>query len=127
MALVAIVLLLIVCQIPTTILLILSVFYKPKSPSKDYNYHRAFSNICNFLMCVNAATNFLLYCAMSDKYRRTLVITLVPCVAKHHRTLTASSMASYRSSRCSVRYPQRTTSCASPQNPNTLRPPSVQY
>ena len=125
MALVAVVLLFIICQTPTTILLILSIFYSNSSTSSDvfYNYHRAFSNICNFLMSVNAATNFLLYCAMSDKYRKTLVVTLLPCFTKHRRTFTVSSLASYRSSRCSTRHPPSTSVFISDKE-NTLHPPS---
>lgn len=36
----------------------------------------AINNVVNFLVTVNAASNFLLYCALSDKYRKT-VRTLV--------------------------------------------------
>lgn len=32
----------------------------------------AINNILNFLVTVNAASNFLLYCALSDKYRKTV-------------------------------------------------------
>lgn len=32
----------------------------------------AAGNICNFLVALNAACNFLLYCALSDKYRKTV-------------------------------------------------------
>ncbi len=126
MALVAVVLLFIVCQIPTTISLIVSIFYSPPDKSPGDNYSRGLGNIFNFLMCVNAATNFILYCAMSDKYRRTLILTFMPCISKHHRTFTVSSMASFRSStRGSVRQPASTYVLA--EKENTLRPPSVRY
>lgn len=126
MALVAVVLLFIICQIPTTVALLVSLFYSPQEKTPGDNYKRALGNICNFLMCINAATNFLLYCAMSDKYRRTLILTFVPCFAKHHRSFTVSSMASYRSSvRGSVRQPQ--ASYIVPDKENTLRPPSIRY
>lgn len=32
----------------------------------------AINNVVNFLVTVNAASNFLLYCALSDKYRKTV-------------------------------------------------------
>lgn len=32
----------------------------------------ALNNLCNFLVTLNAACNFLLYCALSDKYRKTV-------------------------------------------------------
>ncbi|XP_065212722.1 FMRFamide receptor-like isoform X2 [Planococcus citri] len=126
MALVAVVLLFIICQIPTTIMLLVSIFYSPPEKSAGYYYKRGLNNICNFLMCINTATNFLLYCAMSDKYRRTLIVTFLPCISRHHRAFTVSSLASYRSSmRGSVRQPR--VSYIIPEKENTLRPPSVRY
>lgn len=32
----------------------------------------ALGNLCNFLMTLNSASNFILYCALSDKYRQTM-------------------------------------------------------
>lgn len=32
----------------------------------------AINNVVNFLVTLNAASNFLLYCALSDKYRKTV-------------------------------------------------------
>ena len=40
---------------------------------------QALGNIFNFLVSVNAAGNFLLYCLLSDKYRRVFVRTLCRC------------------------------------------------
>ncbi|XKL62202.1 hypothetical protein PGB90_002035 [Kerria lacca] len=126
MALVAVVLLFIICQIPTTIWLIVSIFYSPQEKSPGDNYKRGLGNIFNFLMCMNAATNFILYCAMSDKYRRTLILTFIPCISRHHRTFTISSLASFRSSmRNSVR--PHTSQIVPDKSSNTLRQPSMRY
>lgn len=73
--LIAVVILFMICQIPTAIMFILKNAYKPF----DYPYldkpYRILGNIFNFLVTINAAANFLLYCAFSARYRRTLVAT----------------------------------------------------
>ncbi|KAJ6636832.1 Sex peptide receptor, partial [Pseudolycoriella hygida] len=65
--LIAVVVLFLVCQTPSAIQLIYSMRTKEYS-----NVDRAINNVCNFLMTLNAACNFLLYCALSDKYRKTV-------------------------------------------------------
>lgn len=129
MALAAVVLLFIICQIPTTILLLVEIFYAPEPKSVGFNYKLGFGNICNFLMCINAASNFILYCAMSDKYRRTLIVTFLPCISKHHRTFTVSSMTSFHNSmHGSVRHPHSSYIVADKETSSTtLRAPSVRY
>ena len=73
--LIAVVILFMICQIPTAIMFILKNAYKPS----DYPYldkpYRILGNIFNFLVTINAAANFLLYCAFSARYRRTLIAT----------------------------------------------------
>lgn len=64
-----------ICQIPTAIMFIVKSVYK----SSEYPYldapYRILGNIFNFLVTINAAANFLLYCAFSARYRRTLLST----------------------------------------------------
>ncbi|KAK6630494.1 hypothetical protein RUM43_014839 [Polyplax serrata] len=79
--LIAVVILFVFCQLPTAILLILKSVHSPPDNSNTDKLFRVLGNIFNFLVTVNAASNFLLYCAFSGKYRRTLVATfLSKCV-----------------------------------------------
>jgi hypothetical protein len=97
MTLVAVVFLFLVCQTPTAVTLIVKIFYNPVANSVGDNVLRALGTIWNFLVAVNAASNFVLYCVMSDKYRRTLVMTFFPSLAyRHYRADTVTSNASYR-------------------------------
>lgn len=98
-ALVAVVFLFLICQAPTAITLIISIFNKPENKTEGDNIRRAIGNICNFLVALYTACNFVLYCAMSDKYRQTMYKTFCPSLAyKHERANTFSSNASYRTS-----------------------------
>ncbi|KAH8300988.1 hypothetical protein KR044_008173 [Drosophila immigrans] len=65
--LIAVVLLFIVCQLPWAIYLILTQYV-----DIDMNIQRIAGNILNFLVAINAAANFFLYCVLSDKYRKTV-------------------------------------------------------
>ncbi|CAH0393921.1 unnamed protein product [Bemisia tabaci] len=98
LTLVMVVSLFIICQAPTAILLIYQIFVRNKPNSNAFNIELGLGNIFNFLVCVNSASNFILYCIMSDKYRRTLMMTLVPCLAKTKKSRTFSSLASFRNS-----------------------------
>lgn len=104
MTLIAVVILFLVCQTPTACMLIVMIFYHPPRYTQGDFILRGLGNIFNFLVAVNAASNFLLYCAMSDKYRRTLMITFLPCfTSKHQRSHTFTSYnASHHNS--SVRF-----------------------
>lgn len=73
--LIAVVLLFMICQIPTAILLILRILHKVSYNSKKDKLFRALGNIFNFLVTINAAANFILYCALSARYRLTLLTT----------------------------------------------------
>nr|XP_053644962.1 uncharacterized protein LOC128697364 [Cherax quadricarinatus] len=75
--LIAVVILALLCQMPTAVLLL----------------YRGLGNIFNLLNAINAAANFLLYCAFSDKYRRTFLLTFVPC-AYHQQPQAHSFVAS---------------------------------
>ncbi|KAH8266997.1 hypothetical protein KR026_002223, partial [Drosophila bipectinata] len=65
--LIAVVLLFIVCQLPWAIYLILGQ-YMEIAPSTQV----VAGNVCNLLAAFNAASNFFLYCVLSDKYRKTV-------------------------------------------------------
>ncbi|KAH8298602.1 hypothetical protein KR018_006528 [Drosophila ironensis] len=65
--LIAVVLLFIVCQLPWAIYLILDQ-YMQIPPSTQV----VAGNVCNLLAAFNAASNFFLYCVLSDKYRKTV-------------------------------------------------------
>ena len=78
--LVSVVMVFIVCQVPA---LIYNVSY-----AIDYNYTQmsqswaALSTVRNFLVNLNSAINFILYCAFGQKFRRTFMRTFCPCWLK---------------------------------------------
>lgn len=76
--LIAVVILFMVCQIPTAITLIYNLFHQPPMNSVEENIGLGLGNIFNFLVTINASCNFMLYCALSDKYRRTFLLTFLP-------------------------------------------------
>ncbi|KAK8742479.1 hypothetical protein OTU49_001905 [Cherax quadricarinatus] len=73
--LIAVVLLALLCQLPVAILLLYQSFYVSKPNSIAFYIELGLGNIFNLLSAINAACNFVLYCAMSDKYRRTFLRT----------------------------------------------------
>ncbi|XP_064211809.1 thyrotropin-releasing hormone receptor isoform X6 [Tribolium castaneum] len=68
--LIGVVFLFLICQTPTASFLIYSNFYEAEDLATE-NIHRALGNIFNFLVNINAATNFIMYCILSKKYRTT--------------------------------------------------------
>ena len=77
--LITVVIMFLVCQLPTATTLIYKIFHVTKMGSNEEAVLRALGNIFNFLVSLNAACNFLLYCALSDKYRRTFMWTFFRC------------------------------------------------
>ncbi|XP_037789424.1 FMRFamide receptor-like [Penaeus monodon] len=73
--LIAVVLLALVCQLPVAVLLLYKSFNESEPNTMSDNIERGLGNIFNLLSAINAACNFVLYCAMSDKYRRTFLRT----------------------------------------------------
>ncbi|EEB13953.1 class A rhodopsin-like G-protein coupled receptor GPRnna13, putative [Pediculus humanus corporis] len=71
--LIAVVILFLFCQLPTAVLLIIKSVHIPPDDSNTDKIFRILGNIFNFLVTINAASNFLLYCAFSANYRRTLI------------------------------------------------------
>ncbi|GAB0096745.1 hypothetical protein DMENIID0001_123080 [Sergentomyia squamirostris] len=72
--LIAVVLLFLICQTPTAIFLIYISWAPEHSDPRYRNLDYAMGNILNFLVTLNAACNFLLYCAFSAKYRNTVAM-----------------------------------------------------
>ncbi|XP_076373327.1 FMRFamide receptor-like [Tachypleus tridentatus] len=72
--LIAVVVLFMVCQMPTAVLLVYTTFHPQNAIT------RGLGNIFNFLMAINAAGNFVLYCLLSQKYRRTFLHIFCPCL-----------------------------------------------
>ncbi|XP_042233162.1 thyrotropin-releasing hormone receptor-like isoform X1 [Homarus americanus] len=73
--LIAVVLLALVCQLPVAVLLLYTTVYVSEPHSNSQYVELSLGNIFNLLAAINAACNFVLYCAMSDKYRRTFLRT----------------------------------------------------
>ncbi|CAN7999051.1 unnamed protein product, partial [Ixodes hexagonus] len=77
--LIAVVILFFVCQLPTAMTLLYTSIRVPEEGSEDEMLVFALGNIFNFLMSINAAGNFILYCLLSQKYRRTFLQIFCPC------------------------------------------------
>ncbi|GBN56629.1 FMRFamide receptor [Araneus ventricosus] len=78
--LIAVVILFLVCQLPTAVTLLYKAFHHVEDGSNEDFLLRGLGNIFNFLVAVNAAGNFVLYCLLSQKYRRTFVLIFCPCL-----------------------------------------------
>ncbi|XP_076465260.1 FMRFamide receptor-like [Babylonia areolata] len=81
--LVSVVMVFIVCQVPALIYNMayaISLTTVTTSPA----WH-VLSTVRNFLVHLNSAVNFILYCALGQKFRRTFVRTFCPCIARRAR------------------------------------------
>ncbi|XP_037503911.2 FMRFamide receptor-like [Rhipicephalus sanguineus] len=76
--LIAVVILFFVCQLPTAITLLYSSIANPEEGSQQEKLIFILGNVFNFLMSLNAAGNFVLYCLLSQKYRRTFLQIFCP-------------------------------------------------
>lgn len=56
---------------------------QPASNSRDDYAIRFLNNLFNLMSACNAALNFVLYCALSDKFRKTFMLTF--CTRFTHR------------------------------------------
>lgn len=75
--LITVVIIYLLCQLPPACVLVYKTFMAvPKPQSREYLITRFLGNVCNLLMAINSACNFVLYCVMSDKYRSTVVDTM---------------------------------------------------
>lgn len=68
--LIAVVVLFLICQLPTASVLIYDALVDV-TDEVTLNIKAGLGNIFNALLALNASCNFILYCALSDKYRRT--------------------------------------------------------
>lgn len=57
----------------------------------------AINNVCNFLTTLNAACNFLLYCALSDKYRKTVKELFFGRKMRRQNTMSSTYFSRYNS------------------------------
>ncbi|KAL3185304.1 hypothetical protein MRX96_031161 [Rhipicephalus microplus] len=76
--LIAVVILFFFCQLPTAITLLYTSIGNLQEGSEQEKLVFILGNVFNFLMSLNAAGNFVLYCLLSQKYRRTLLQVLCP-------------------------------------------------
>ncbi|GLV32264.1 Proctolin receptor [Carabus blaptoides fortunei] len=88
--LIAVVLLFLICQTPSACILIYTSIYT-KLDATTEKLVRGLGNIFNLLVSINAACNFLLYCALSRKYRRTFKILFCHRCVSRQSLLTQSS------------------------------------
>ncbi|XP_068229267.1 G-protein coupled receptor daf-37-like [Palaemon carinicauda] len=123
--LIAVVILALVCQMPTAVLLLYSTVYEPPPKTKAFAIMRGLGNIFNLLNAVNAAANFILYSAFSDKYRRTFLITFVPCAyhqqPQSHSFVTSSDGRRNTADNTSIRTLSRRVSKNSTPSPMPLK------
>ncbi|XP_077516849.1 FMRFamide receptor-like [Amblyomma americanum] len=77
--LIAVVILFFLCQLPTAMTLLYTSIRSPEEGSEQEKLVFILGNIFNFLMSLNAAGNFVLYCLLSQKYRRTFLQIFCPC------------------------------------------------
>ncbi|ODM93048.1 FMRFamide receptor [Orchesella cincta] len=68
--LIAVVILFLICQMPTALVLIYTSIHVPEGDSNEESVLLGLGNIFNLLVAINAASNFLLYTALCDKYRK---------------------------------------------------------
>lgn len=97
--LIAIVVLFLVCQIPTASVLIYTALVD-QADALTENIKAGLGNIFNSLLTLNASCNFILYCLLSDKYRRT-------CKALLFRRDLNRNDSFFKSSRHSLRLSER--------------------
>ncbi|CAL8137204.1 unnamed protein product [Orchesella dallaii] len=69
MTLISVVVLFLICQMPTALVLIYTSIHVPELDSMEENILLGLGNIFNLLVAINAASNFILYTALSDRYR----------------------------------------------------------
>lgn len=103
--LIAVVILFLVCQIPSAAMILYSSVNEPEPNTNEHALVLAFGNIFNFLMAVNAAGNFILYSFLSKKYRRTFIILFCSCFGSKMKAMEARRTWSsrYETVRQSVR------------------------
>ena len=81
--LVSIVIVFIICQVPA---MVYNFAYAINQPLVECMFHyQILSMMRNFLVCLNSAVNFMLYCALGQKFRRMFIHTFLRrCVQEHY-------------------------------------------
>jgi hypothetical protein len=77
--LISVVFLFLICQLPVACSLIYTSIRELDSSRNEFYIVTTINNIINLMVAVNAAGNFVLYCLLSQKYRRTLFALICPC------------------------------------------------
>ncbi|KAF2902954.1 hypothetical protein ILUMI_03223 [Ignelater luminosus] len=98
--LIVVIILFLICQIPTASFLIYDALVETKDPFKR-NIMKGLGNIFNSLLTLSASCNFIVYCVLSDKYRKTFKALFFK------RGLNRQDTASIRSSRYSLRFSKK--------------------
>jgi len=80
--LIAVVIMFLVCQFPTAATLIYKISSVTQLTPNEEAILRALGNIFSCLVALYAACNFILYCALSQKYRRTFMSTFLRCLCR---------------------------------------------
>ncbi|ODM89365.1 Neuropeptide capa receptor, partial [Orchesella cincta] len=89
--LIAVVILFLICQMPTALVLIYTSIHIPEPGTKEDSVLLGLGNIFNLLVTINAASNILLYTALCSTYR------------KHFSVLVYSWKWSLVGNRCAIR------------------------
>lgn len=79
--LISVVIVFLVCQLPTAFVLIYTSITLVDYSSSEGFIFLGLGNIFNLLVAINASINFLLYTALSDKYRKYF-LAFFPCWRK---------------------------------------------
>lgn len=77
--LIAVVILFLICQLPTAVMLVYTSAHVYPLNSNSDALITGLNNIFNILMASNASCNFVLYCVLSEKYRRTFHKVFCKC------------------------------------------------
>ncbi|RWS07722.1 FMRFamide receptor-like protein [Dinothrombium tinctorium] len=88
--LISVVILFLICQLPVAGMLIYTSVRTIPQDTNEFCLVTGLNNIFNFMVAVNAAGNFVLYCLLCQKYRRTLVKLFCPCLKGKLSTLQSS-------------------------------------
>jgi hypothetical protein len=80
--LISVIVFFLVCQTPTAVTLVYSHFDEPEPFTWSWCRLRIMGNIFNLLVTVNSASNFVIYCVFSTKYRETFQHVFGSCLKK---------------------------------------------
>jgi len=93
--LISVVVVFLVCQLPQAIQKLYTVYLvsTPGAMTTARQLQLAIGgNFCNLLVIVNSAVNFVLYSALSAKFRQTFLLTFCPCYVRQARRSSATNL-----------------------------------